>query len=282
MSALALALVLSSALLHALWNALLKREPEVSTAAVLVLGVAAACAILLAPFWPGAAFPQRVGLYWALGAGLFEAGYFIALAMALLRAPLGLAYTVARGGAIALVWPISTLWLGERVTPWGLCGVVVLALGLLLLGSEGLSRAKSASGLRWSLLCATGIAGYHLCYKEALAAQASPAALFAVSLAIAWPLNWLWLDRAQRVQLRARLQRGAGLLVLAGVICTASFMVFLHALSLSGAGAVLTLRNTSVVFAQVFAFMLGETISKRQLLAAGLVALGAALLGLGA
>jgi drug/metabolite transporter (DMT)-like permease len=278
MTSQALSLVLVSAFLHALWNALLKRERDIETAAVAVLAVAAVSAALLVPFTRGTAFPTASGLRWACAAGLFEGVYFIALAMALLRAPLGFAYTVARGGAIALVWPISVLWLDERLTVLALGGIAVVCAGLASVGL-GSDRRGTGSGLRWSLLCAAGIAGYHVCYKEALAAHALPPALFAVSLAVALPLNLVRLGPVGRGALRQRLAALPVSLLLAGVICTAAFVVFLHALSLAGAGAVLTLRNTSVVFAQGFAFLIGERLPRRQVLGALLVALGAALIG---
>ena len=162
MSTQALVLVLASAFLHALWNALLKRERDIETAAVGVLAVAALSSALLVPLTPGASFPQAAGIYWACGAGLFEGVYFVALAMALLRAPLGFAYTVARGGAIAIVWPVSVLWLGERMTPLALVGVAIVCAGLASVGL-GSDRRGTGSGLRWSMLCAAGIAGYHIC-----------------------------------------------------------------------------------------------------------------------
>jgi uncharacterized membrane protein len=66
-------------------------------------------------------------------------------------------------------------------------------------------------------------------------------------------------------------------MLVAGVACTASFVVFLHALAIAGAGWVLTMRNTSILFAQGFALLIGERLSRRQLAGAVLVALGALL-----
>lgn len=274
----ALLLVLFSAFLHALWNALLKREDDIETATVGVLAVAAVSSALLAFVSPGVAFPDLRALRWALLAGVFEGGYFIALAKALVRAPLGFAYTIARGGAIALVWPISVLFLGEALTPYAMGGVPVLWAGLLSVGLGGDARA-SAAGLGWSLVCAAGIAGYHVSYKEALSHHALPPALFAVSLAVALPLNLVRLGSAKRASLLASLRAWPRSIVASGVICTAAFVVFLHALSLAGAGAVLTMRNTSVVFAQLLAFAIGERLPQRQVLGALLIALGAVLIG---
>jgi drug/metabolite transporter (DMT)-like permease len=65
----------------------------------------------------------------------------------------------------------------------------------------------------------------------------------------------------------------------AGVLCTVSFLVFLSALARGGAGAAVTLRNTSVVFALLLAWALGERPGRRQITGTVAVALGAVLLG---
>ena len=58
----------------------------------------------------------------------------------------------------------------------------------------------------------------------------------------------------------------------------AGFSVFLFGMRSAGAGAVLTLRNTSILFAQVFALVLGERPKRLAVVGAVLVTGGAALL----
>ena len=278
MSTYALVLVLSSAFLHSLWNALLKREPDIAAATVGVLGIALVSSALLVPLTPGAAFPTTASWSWALSAGVFEGGYFVSLAMALLRAPLGFAYTVARGTAIAVVFPVSALLLGERVTVLAVIGVFVLYSGLITVGLGG-HAGSVRPGLRWSITCGVCVAGYHLCYKEALDAHALAPALFALSLAVALPVNLLWLRAAGRTRLFAVLRTRPRAILWAGLSCTASFVVFLNALALAGAGVVLTLRNTSIIFAQLMAVVIGERPQPRQIFGACLVAAGATMIG---
>ena len=61
-------------------------------------------------------------------------------------------------------------------------------------------------------------------------------------------------------------------------VCAASFLIFLVALREAGAGLVLTLRNTSILFAVLFGWLLGEPPHRRTAVGALLVAFGAALL----
>jgi drug/metabolite transporter (DMT)-like permease len=132
----------------------------------------------------------------------------------------------------------------------------------------------------WGVATAACIAGYHLVYKVALDAGAAPAAVFAVAVTVAAPAQALVNRVTPRVAAKAW-RLAPGTTTAAGVLCTISFVVFLIALRGGGAGAVLTLRNTSVVFALVFASFLGERASPRQMIGAALVVAGAVLVGLG-
>jgi len=58
-----------------------------------------------------------------------------------------------------------------------------------------------------------------------------------------------------------------------------AFLCYLVALRTSSSAAVLTLRNTSIVFTFLLGWVLGERPSRRQVAGAVLVSLGAVLLG---
>jgi drug/metabolite transporter (DMT)-like permease len=275
-------LLVASAALHAAWNALLKREPDKLASVLAVLAVADSAATLVA-FATGFRLPAAA-LGWAIAAGCAEAGYFVALAYALTQASYGVAYTVSRGGAMLAVWIVSALWLHERVDAWILAGVALLFAGLLL--ANAASRTSSAAGgptkqpLGPSYLAALFIAGYHLAYGRALAQGAAPAPLFAVALLAALPIVAIVLGhRNSRAAWRAFVARPLPIGI-AGILATASFVIFLAGLARSGAGIAITVRNTSIIFAQAFALLLGEKISVRQAIGAGLVAAGAGLVGL--
>jgi drug/metabolite transporter (DMT)-like permease len=268
--------LLASALLHASWNALLKRERRPQGAVLAVLGSALLFASAAAVLLPGRGFPTRAGLAWTAGAGVFEGAYFLTLAAALGRASYGAVYAVARGGAMLLVWPAAALWFHEPVGTGAAAGAVLVLVGVAAVAATGQARA-SRSGMGFALACAGAIAGYHLCYDRALHEGAGPAPVFAVALAVALPVAWAAARRAGEVPApasRADVLRR----VMAGLLATASFLLFLDGLSRSGAGVALTLRNTSVVFAQLLALLLGERVPRRQWVGAVLVALGAAVL----
>lgn len=280
MSAPTLGLVLASAFCHALWTALLKRHEEPESAVVGVLAVTVGCGALWTLGLQEAAFPSSGALGWGVVSGVLESGYLFTLSRALRRAPLGLVYTVSRGGALVLVWPVSLLVLGEPLSAWALWGAALVLGGMAVMNLVW-PRGTVGQGVLWALGCAACIAGYNLSYKLALHAGAQPPALFALSLSVALPLlvglhrpaagGWgAWLGKVTARPL---------LLVSAGVLCTLSFGLMLVALVRGGAGSVLTLRNTSIAFALGLGALQGERLGRRQWMGAGLVVLGAVLLG---
>jgi len=267
--------LLASALLHAGWNALLKREREPQLAALGVLAAAVVIAAALALAWPGGGLPTRGALLWGVGAGIFEAIYFVTLGAALARATYGAVYAIARGGALVVVWPVAVVFLREPLTGRGAAGAALVTAGVVLVAAAGREHA-SRGGIALAVACAASIAGYHVCYDVALADGAGTAPLFALAFAVALPPVWAWSRLTGRTT--AGLDRGAVLRwSLAGALATASFLLFLSGLARSGAGVALTLRNTSVVFAQLLAMAMGERVPPRQLVGSVLVVAGAAL-----
>jgi drug/metabolite transporter (DMT)-like permease len=279
-SATVLIAVIASAFLHASWNAILKREGEPE---VVATGVFAVCAVLAiaAALVVGRGFPDTASFVWSAASGVCEAGYILTLARALSRAPLGVVYTVSRGGSLVGVWPISILFLGEQATAPALVGAGLVLLGLIATG-VGQDRAGKTDpgGIFWATISAANIAGYHIFYKEALSHGGAPTAIFAVSMAVAVPLNLERIGAARRRRLLPLLRERAFPLGSAGVLSCASFLVFLVGLAHAGAGAVLTLRNTSILFAQLLALAIGERPTRIRFIGALIVAAGSILIGL--
>jgi drug/metabolite transporter (DMT)-like permease len=202
-------------------------------------------------------------------------------------------YTISRGGAIVLVWPLSVLAYGESVVLSSVIGTAIVFAGIALSsvdpnGPSGPSgpngpNAKGRtdrSALAWAAACAASIAGYHLSYKAALLHGGNPSAVFALALALATSINVARLGtEGRRVVVgmyRSRMLRVA----MMGAICGGSFLILMEALARGGSGYVLTLRNTSVLFATGLAFAIGEHPRRPHTIGAALVAAGAVVMAL--
>lgn len=274
----AVALAFGSAIIHALWNVMLKRTKDLDVASAGVFAVSMLVSGLASLFVPGRAFPEAAAVLWGLAAGLCEGCYFVGLVRSLERAPLGWSYSWMRGSSIVLIWPVSVLWMGEFFRWSSLACVVCVCAGLGLLGLVSDQR-RSPGALRWALATGVCIACFNLCYKLSLAHGAQPLALFSLSMAVGLPIQTcVRLRRRGWADFRIVPER-PWLVLGAGLLCALGFTLFLVALSLSGAGAITTIRNTSVAFAMVFALALGERPRPREWVGAALVTLGAAGLG---
>lgn len=278
------ALVLVSAFLHASWNALLRLEQDKDRALVAAVGAGSVLALAVAGVRWGLGdtpFATAEALGWTILAGVLEVAYFTSLARALQRGPLGPVYTISRGGAVLLVWPLSIALFGELVTVTSIAGSAILLAGLAL-SSAGLPRVagRTARGgaLAWAVACAAAIAGYHLAYKASLGAGGSPSAVFAVSLVAATAINLVRLRAEGRRIVAAITRTRAPRVCLMGLLCGGSFLILMEALAAGGAGFVLTLRNTSVLFAVGLAWAIGDTPRRAQIAGAALVAAGATLM----
>lgn len=276
MSGLAIGLVALSAVVHAAWNAAVKRHPDPAGAAVVVVVGACAGAAILAAVG-GEGVPPRASWAWVLASGVVEGAYFVTLARALARLPLGTAYGLSRGGGQLVTWPVSVLALGEPATATALAGAAVLVGGLAARVRPPFDRG----GLLWAGLCAITIGAYPLTYQAALRTGAAPFGLFAASLLLSLPVQLVALGPTAPDRLRAAARGRLPGLFLAAIACAASFLLFLAALRTDGAGRASAVRNLSIAVAVALGIAQGEQADRRALLGAAAITLGAALVSFG-
>jgi drug/metabolite transporter (DMT)-like permease len=237
-----------------------------------------------------APLPPPVSIAWCLASGALEAAYFATLARALSRAPLGPVYTTIRGGSLVVVWPVSLLFLGERVSVGTAAGTLLVLLGLAATGFGERPRVSAsppdaegtlARRLGWAAICAGFVGAYQMAYKVALVTGGQPGAIVALSLGSAAVFSLVVLGRPRAQKAIAALVEQPLRIVVAGVLSSLGFAVFLVAMGRAGAGSVVTLRNTSILFAQLVAVTMGDRPTRLGWIGAALVTGGGALLARG-
>jgi drug/metabolite transporter (DMT)-like permease len=241
-SAVALALALGAAGLHALWNLLLARadDPRAATAAALAVAVAAFAPVaVLAGTVHARAWPY-VGVSAAL-----EAGYFLLLSAAYRQGELSAVYPVARGAAPVLVLGAAVAGVGGAVGGTQVAGIVLAGAGIVAVQRGGAAPADRRA-LALALATAAAIAGYTLVDRQ--------------GLRHADPLPYLWLVMAPSAALTVAVtvhERGAaavrgavgGATVTAGLASFGAYALVLAALQRAPAAAVAAVRETSIVLA---------------------------------
>lgn len=133
-------IVLVAALLHAIWNALVKGGADKTTSmTAVVLGqgaVAGGCLLVLAPTPDAASWP------WIWASVALHLGYQVFLIAAYRQGDMTQVYPIARGVAPLLVAAVSAAFLGVVFT-----GMQLVAIGLVAIGIASISLVRNADGL---------------------------------------------------------------------------------------------------------------------------------------
>lgn len=274
MPPLAIAAALSSALIHASWNAALKGGRDRVTDSFLVavgglLTGGAIIALLGAPApeaWPYLAVSVCIHLiYWITLFKGYDAGDLTHI------------YTLSRGSAPLLVAIGAGVLANEVPPPVKIAGIALVSLGVLAVGAS--PRAPLKASL-WALATGLCIASYSL--VDALGARVAGNAM----LYLGWTTGMMSIPMVAFAVRR----RGAGPLLAAaavapwrgiaiGVISFAGYGLVLWAQTIAPIAQVTALRETSVVWGALIGFVvLRERLGPRRWLGAIIVAAGAGLI----
>lgn len=259
MAPLPLALILSAAIFHALWNRTLKSTGDrVATMAIASLGgsVILLPGILLSP-------PRGVWLLIALSA-LAETFYAIFLSAAYKRGALSVAYPLGRGTAPLLVTLAGWAVLAEPPGPVAIAGAAALALGMAIIAGAA-HRAGQGMAVGFALLTGIAIASYSTVDARAVQ-RVSPPGYLGVVLFFTGVLLVIVL-RGDRQRLQASLR--PGIFVAFGSV--AAYLLVLLAFQRAAAGRIATLREVSVL---IGIWLSGEKPGRRVWLGAVFVVAG--------
>lgn len=266
--------VLAAAAFHAGWNALLKLNTEPVAAASLV---AFASSLIAAPFVLWLGMPAVTSWPYLAASVVIHILYYVALAEAYRGGDLGQIYPIARGSAPLLTATLATAWLGETLGPYGWAGVIVLAVGIVLLAFKG-GRSLHEIDRRsvgYALLTSLTITAYTLVDGSGARLSGSPLQytvwLFLLSGALMGLHGWWRLGPRLVSEFAANWTMafaGAGL-------STAAYAIAIWAMTVAPIALVAALRETGVLFATLFGtWLLREPLLPIRIAAACLVAAG--------
>ena len=270
------ALVLAAALLHATWNALVKAASDKLLGAVLVTSVAAAIAAACLPFLKA---PASASVPYALASAVLQVSYFVLLARTYEVADMSQTYPLMRGTAPLLVATVTAIYANEPLSFTAWVGIVVICSGILTIAWGNALRPRA--GVYLALLNAVVIAGYTLIDGLGVRRSGAPGAYtLLVFLLTGIPLA-LWALASKRSQFIAQVRGYWHLGLVGGIGTTVSYGLALWAMTQAPVALVAALRETSILFGALIAWLvLKERIDRRRILAAFVVAGGAAIIRL--
>ncbi len=271
-----LAIVLGSAVLHAGWNVAVRAQHDRRRETALVVVGAATLCVLILPFLPA---PARASWPYLAASGVLHVAYFILIAEAYSRGGVSLAYPLMRGTAPVLTAVVASAVIGEALSVWGWLGIAGISTGVVLMAKRTGDPAE-ARAIPFALGNAVVIAAYTL--NDALGARASgsPVAytLWVEPLSLVPSLFWLLRGQVVRLPNLREMLRGLG----GGGSSMGAYAIALWAMTVAPIAPVAALRETSMLFAVALAWVfLGERPGPRGWAAAGVIALGAAVMRFG-
>lgn len=281
-SALALALVLGAALMHAAWNALAKRGGD----PLLFLWWSGLLAsVLYLPVTAAAVWRDGVpaaGAPFVVGTAVLHALYFWSLGRAYASGDYSLVYPVARGLGVALVPLLALALFDERPTGLGALGVLLVVAGIATLswqpGAWTAARLLRP-GTSWALVTGGLIAAYSVLDKAGVARVHPLPYIGLMMLGAVLCLTPAVIGR--RAELRAEWRDNRRTILLAGVMSPTGYLLVLFAFQLSKVAYVVAAREISIALsALIGGFLLREGELPRRLAGAAVVLAGVACVAL--
>jgi drug/metabolite transporter (DMT)-like permease len=290
MSTLALSLILFSALMHALWNLLVKRSVDKTVfiwwmflSSGILLNIA--LFVMPAPFPPPSAFVLMLGV----AGGACFVFYHLFNGRAYRNGDLSLTYPLAQTSMLYVpLWGVGLL--GETLTMAGIGGILLILAGAYCVQLRRLSadeilrpfrnlgdasvQAALAAGFIYSVgavIDKTGVMIYppfHFTY------------LLVMSMMALMTINLLRPRYRGRVLLEW--QRSRTLVLVAGPVMMGSFLTFRYGLQLAPLSYAVPARQVSLLIGvMIGVFFLGETCGRIRFTAAMLILLGVLFLRMG-
>ena len=284
MSALAIALVLLSALFHALRSLFTKESGDKQ----IFLWLYSIFALLFfSPLF--FYFLYRVGISnpaayaWCAGSGFIHFLYWLFLTSAYKEGDLSHVYPIMRSSP-ALVLIIAVLLLGEQVSVQGVTGILTVAAGVYIInlkhisGRQLLSPLKSIThdrSTRFAFLTLISVALYSIVDKMAVS-YIHPVlfAFFHLFFGMCYytPYIVIFKDAAQ---IKKEWNSGPGRIILSGVIGIAGYALILVAFTIERVSYIVSLRQISVVFAVLMgSYFLKEKYGRIRLAGAAIIFVG--------
>lgn len=267
--------VMAAALLHAVWNALIKQGASKLTGMAIMTLVQGCFGLVIALTRP---FPEGEVWLWLLASGVFHSLYKLFLAYAYDQGDLSRVYPIARGAAPMVVLIASAFILSDRIESIEYLGIIILGLGILTMADGAFRSGESRRLVPLALGSAMATAGYTMVDGMGARLSGDPVAyvgwLFALDAAFFTPL--VLLIRGPRALSASRGSWLAG--SAAAVASYGAYAIAVWAMTKAPIALVAALRETSILFAVLIGWALfGDKMGRAKWVAALMIVSGVVL-----
>lgn len=279
MSEFALALVLSAACLHAVWNAMVKAAGD---RAVVLAAVASAHAVVGLVLAVAAPLPAAESWPYIVASSLLHYAYYALLFISYRFGDLSHVYPISRGIAPVLVALGAYFLIGETLPPAALLGLGAVSLGIAMLAFQGGTVRAEPKALGAAVTTGLLIASYSVVDGIGIRLSDAPFGYIGWIFLLEFPVVLYVMGR--RVRAGAVTERNTILLGMAGgILSVLAYGLVLYAKTIAPLGAVSAVRESSVIIAALIGVLLfGERPWRTRIISAIVVAAGVTILAFSA
>ena len=286
MTAVALALVLAAAVIHASWNYLLKRS---GGGTVFVWLFASLSALIYAPLAAAILWWQKPVLGWEhLGLMFASAAlhtvYYMLLDRGYRSGDLSIVYPIARGSAPLITVLCAVLFLQEHPSAAAVTGALLIGCGAVALTGDPRKLRESGNlhAVGFALLTGSMIASYTLVDKLAVWAFAIPPLVQDWAANLGRVVLMTPMALRQKEEIGPTWRRARKEIVAVAVLCPLSYILVLTTMVFTPVSYVAPAREVSILVAALMGtHLLSEGDAGRRLAAAGAMVGGIICLALG-
>lgn len=286
MSALALILVLSAAVIHATWNFVLKRS---GGGTMFVWWFATLSAAIYAPLALAVVWWIQPVLGWMhfglmFASAALHTAYYMLLDRGYRAGDLSLVYPLARGSGPLITVLCAVLLLQEQPSAIAVLGALLIGCGAVLLTGNlrRLQQGGSLPAVGFALLTGCMIASYTLVDKIAVAAYLVPPILQDWAANLGRVLLMTPMALTSKNELRPTWRRAKKDIIAVAILCPLSYILVLTAMVFTPVSYVAPAREISILFAAIMGTqLLAEGDAARRLTAAAAMVAGIVCLALG-
>ncbi len=279
MSNVILLAVLSAAVLHASWNAVIKVPGDALVRLGIINTTGALVALFVIPF---VGLPDTASWPYLLGSVFVHSAYYISLLGAYRHGDLSQIYPIARGIAPVLVGSGAYLFAGESMSQIGVIGLLIASSGIISLAFSGNGKSFNMMPVSLGLITGLTIASYTILDGIGGRLSGNVVAYIAwLFLLDAIPLLLLVVWR-RRNTLAVALHHSWKPGLLGGAFSFLAYSLVIWAMTYAPMAEVSALRETSVIFATLIGiFYLGEPLLWIRIFASCIVVAGILIMRLG-
>lgn len=262
--------VLGAALIHATWNAFVKKEADPLIAITGLMVGSTLCVLIVYPF---ISQPALASAPYIIASGIIHAAYMIFLSQAYRYSDFSSAYPIARGTAPIFIFAWGYFFLHDTLSSKELVAIIGIIIGILVFATRKIQMlVNDRVALGYALLTAVCVAAYSV--VDGLGARLSGNVNgYMVWMEIAsFPLLFLYTYKKHGNKLLSSLRVNFKYYWFGGAMALAGYWIVVWAMTQAPIVLVSALRETSIIIgALIGAYYFKEPSGARRIFAAIIV-----------